>query len=221
VVAALCVALGRWQLGRAEEKRAFFAAYDRALARPVRTAPVEDAAAVFLRFQPIRLQGHYDGAHQVLLDEKVQDGKTGYHVLTPFIVEGGPAVLVNRGWVPAGMDRRKLPDVPVDGSERTVNGRLSLLPRPAMQSGPSATEVGWPRRLLYPTVDEIAGAMGYRVHAWQVLLAPDEPDGYLRDWRPQVMKPEQHVAYAFQWFALGAALVVIYVVVNLKRRPRA
>jgi surfeit locus 1 family protein len=37
----------------------------------------------------------------------------------------------------------------------------------------------------------------------------------VRDWRPAVMRPEQHLAYAFQWFALAITVLVIFVVANL------
>jgi surfeit locus 1 family protein len=50
-----------------------------------------------------------------------------------------------------------------------------------------------------------------------VYLDADEPDGFLRDWRPQLLSPEKHLGYAMQWFAMALALVVIYVVVNLRR----
>jgi surfeit locus 1 family protein len=78
----------------------------------------------------------------------------------------------------------------------------------------------WPRRLLFPTAAEIGAATGYLVRDFQVLLAAGEADGYLRDWRPTVMTPDQHLGYAVQWFALAVALVVIYAALNFRKRPK-
>jgi surfeit locus 1 family protein len=163
----------------------------------------------------MRLRGRYDPDHQILLDARVAGGQNGYEVLTP-LRSGNSAVLVNRGWLPAAADRSQLPDVTVAGGERAVAGRLDRLPRPGltMTAPPGA---GWPRRMLFPTAEEISAALGYRVHDYQLLLAPEEPHGYQRRWEPQIMSPRQHLGYAVQWFALAAALGVIYVALNLKR----
>jgi len=53
-----------------------------------------------------------------------------------------------------------------------------------------------------------------------VLLDPGEPDGYLRQWQPPGFPPIRHIAYAVQWFSLAAALIVIYIVTNLRRAER-
>lgn len=213
--------LGGWQLHRAEEKRAFFAAFDAPAGAGTLAAPVADGEAPALPFAFIRLEGAYDGAHQLLLDARVREGRNGYEVLTPLRTAEG-TVLVNRGWIAASPRRDELPEVGVSDARRAITGRLTRLPVPGWRSGTAApTDTRWPRRLLYPTAGEVSRALGYRVHDYQLLLAPGEPDGYVRDWRPSVMRPEQHLAYAFQWFALALAVIIVFVVVNLARTPRA
>jgi surfeit locus 1 family protein len=72
----------------------------------------------------------------------------------------------------------------------------------------------------FPTHAEIAALLGDSAWAHAanlVLLDPGEPDGYLRQWQPPGFPPIRHIAYAVQWFSLAAALVVIYVVTNLRR----
>ena len=55
-----------------------------------------------------------------------------------------------------------------------------------------------------------------------IRLDPDQPQGFRRDWRPVTeMGPATHVGYAVQWFGLALALVVIYVVVNIRRVENA
>jgi surfeit locus 1 family protein len=219
-LAAAFVSLGVWQLHRAEEKQLFFAAFEHGRPADVPTVAVADDEAETARFRGLRLRGHYDGAHQILLDARVSNDQAGYEVLTPFTFVGG-AILVNRGWVIASPDRNRLPDVAITDDDREISGRINMLPTPAWRSSPGAagTDSTWPRRLLFPTAAEISAAVGYPLHNYQLLLGPREPDGYLRDWQPAVMRPEQHLAYAVQWFALALTLIVVYVVVNLKRTP--
>jgi surfeit locus 1 family protein len=207
---------GVWQLDRAAERRTLLALYEAGAgdAAPL-PAPAGAADLTGLRYRHIVAEGSYDAAHQVLLDARTRAGRTGYEVLTPLV---GPdrAVLVNRGWIPADPDRSRLPPVDVGAGPRRVEGLLDRLPRSALAEVPQEAG-GWPRRMLYPTADQIAAALGYPVTDYQLLLAPGEPDGFLREWRPALMEPSRHIGYAVQWLALAAAAVVLYVALNLRR----
>jgi surfeit locus 1 family protein len=212
---AIFSGLGLWQLRRSEEKRAFFAAFDAPAGGAVLTRPIAESQLPSLNFAFVRLHGQYDGARQLLLDARPHAGRNGYEVLTPLRTADG-AVLVNRGWVAAPARRSELPDVGVTGAQREITGRLTRLPLPGLRTGAAPPgDSGWPRRLLFPTADEISRALGYRVHDYQVLLAPGEPDGFARDWRPAVMSPAQHLAYAVQWFALAVTVIIVFVIRNL------
>jgi surfeit locus 1 family protein len=166
----------------------------------------------------MRVSGRYDPSRQVLLDNMLYDGKPGYHVLTPLLGDG-PALLVNRGWIPAGPDRTVLPDVSVDSAEREVSGLIARLPRPGMrlEGDPIDPAAAWPRRQSFPTADGIRAQLDYPVTGYQLLLDADREDGYLRDWRPVVMSAEEHLAYAVQWFGFAITLSIIYIVVNLRK----
>jgi surfeit locus 1 family protein len=218
----LFLAAGTWQLSRAAEKRAIFAAFDAGASGGTVPLPPPGAELGALRYRAVRLAGRYDAARQVLLDARTRDGRAGYEVLTPLRADEGPAVLVNRGWIPADPDRTRLPDVAVGDAPREVTGLLDRLPRAAMASAAPAADPAapWPRRLLFPTAAEIGAALGYPVADYQVLLAPAAPDGYDRAWRPALLTPQQHLGYAVQWFALAAALVVLYAALNW-RKPAA
>jgi surfeit locus 1 family protein len=68
---------------------------------------------------------------------------------------------------------------------------------------------------------EVAEALSAQVYPQVVLLDDDQPDGYLRDWRPPGMAPDRHVAYAVQWFGLAATVLVTWVVLSFKARESA
>jgi len=220
--AALFFAAGSWQLNRAAEKRALLESFDRAAAAHPMPAPRDAEAIATLRYRPVRATGHFDASHQVLLDARIRDGRAGYEVLTPLLTGTG-AILVNRGWVAASPDRSRLPEIGIDSGEVTIRGMLDALPQAALALEPDegAQAAGWPRRLLYPTTQDISAALGYPVRNYQILLAPDAADGFRRDWRPVLLAPQQHLGYAVQWFALAATVVVIYAALGFRRTAPA
>jgi surfeit locus 1 family protein len=217
--------LGRWQWQRAAESRAAAEDFAAAGAADSLAAAPPDLAAGALRFRGLEIDGAYVPGRQILLDNMVHDGVAGYHVLTPAHIEGHALLLVNRGWVPAGLDRRALPDVAIDAEPRRIRGRLERLPRPGLRLGGGApVAAAAPVVVLsYPTAAELAAALGTPVLDYQLLLNPEEIDGYQRDWRAPGLAPERHLVYAGQWLllaagALGAALTIG---VRTLRRPAA
>ena len=52
------------------------------------------------------------------------------------------------------------------------------------------------------------------------IFPSDEPDGFVRDWRPNLMPPEKHLAYAIQWFMITATVIIIYVTLSVRAARR-
>jgi cytochrome oxidase assembly protein ShyY1 len=125
------VFLGQWQFGRYEEKSDYselVAANLKAPAVPVGTLTGPGAAVRGEdRYRVVTATGTYDPAHELLVRRRTQHGRLGFYVLTPLIVDQHQAVLVNRGWVPAGATADARPEVPAaPAGEVTVTGRLRL-----------------------------------------------------------------------------------------------
>ena len=221
LTAALLVAflsLGRWQLHRAAEKRALFDAF---AAGTGSTLDVDSGSGELARYQHIRLNGRFDPAAQVLIDNMFSaGGQAGYYVITPFRSTSGEWWLVNRGWVPMGTDRKVLPPIPADTAERSIRGRADHLPRPGIKLGtPPPLMPPFPIRASYPSVAELHSVIGPR--SWSdraevILLDAPERDGFARSWAAPGLPPMRHIAYAVQWFGLAAALLVLYGVRNLQ-----
>jgi len=216
---ACFVALGSWQISRSREKQALVHAFERGDARtvPLSVVPVNQLP----RYQRVSTSGRYEPGHQVLLDNMPSStGQAGYRVLTPFRrADGGPLLMVDRGWVPLGLDRSRLPDVRVDGNTRTVTGRLDGLPAPGLRMGSprSPDAVGWPLVLNFPVAADLAAALDEPVEGRILLLDAEAPDGFERVWRPSIGAPaERHLGYAIQWFALGLVLLVAFVATSLQ-----
>jgi surfeit locus 1 family protein len=215
---AMLVALGRWQLHRAAEKRTLF---DSFAAAGVAAQPIDLRSAKVPRYSYVAAVGSYDATRQVLIDNMVEGERAGYFVITPFALQAGGWVLVNRGWVPLGSTRADRPAIPVGGNVRTIRGRADNLPSPGIRMGvPAPLAPPYPVVAAYPTRAEVAQLL--KESNWLsatdvILLDADQPDGYVRNWAPPGFPPMRHIGYAVQWFGLALALGVIYVVTNFRR----
>jgi surfeit locus 1 family protein len=170
-----------------------------------------------LRYLPVKFNGEMDTGHQLLIDNQVKQGSVGYFVLTPVKLNNGQAILLNRGWLPLGNSRDDLPDIKVDADTKSFIGRLDKFPSVGIKlEGADELSAGWPAVTQLITPEKVAERLGYSVMAYQVLLNVDEPNGYNRQWVPMKMGPQKHHGYAFQWFALAVAWVVIYFVLTVK-----
>lgn len=216
LLASLFTTLGTWQEKRAVEKMAIEQQHQ--TARPL---PLESAIAQQRRFSPIDVSGHYDTHRHILLDNQILQGRAGVHVFTPFYTSGGMAILVNRGWLPLASDRKTLPDIPTPQHEIVLRGMLNILPVPGRILG-STDQLGreqWPQLVTYLKLDDISGSLGMPLESWVIQLSESEPDGFDgRDWKPVFMSSSRHRGYAFQWFALVAACIVMWIFIGFRKQ---
>ena len=217
---ALLISLGRWQLRRADEKRALF---DSFAAGTDVTRMIGYSTPRLPRYRHVELGGHYDPARQILIDNMVNAGQAGYFVITPFALTGGGWVLVNRGWISVGASRADRPAIPVGEAPRRIHGRADNLPSPGIKLGKKAVLAPpYPVVASFPSHADLEALLqesSWTQAAELVLLDPGEPDGYVRNWSAPGFPPMHHIGYAVQWFALAAALGVIYLVTNIRRDP--
>ncbi|HEU4779427.1 MAG TPA: SURF1 family protein [Steroidobacteraceae bacterium] len=211
------VGLGQWQWQRGESKKAVWDEFG----RDTRPAPLgsRDFDSV-ARFARLELRGAFEPAEQFLLDNRSHAGKPGYEVLTPFRSSDGRRVLVNRGWVAFGGYRDRLPDVTMtESAPATITGRIEELPTGGLASGHAAPDnlSPWPKVTSFPTHDELASALGVPLPNRILLLDPEVPGGYVREWSPPGMAPARHFSYAIQWWGFAAVLLVLYFGLNFRK----
>lgn len=215
---ALTVFLGNWQNARADAKRVLQARHDAAL----NEAPLRVGRSLLERdhalHRRLEVEGVFDDAHTILLDNRVQDGVAGYHVLTPLRVTGSRFVLlVNRGWVPVGPSRARLPLPPTPAGRVRLEG-LAADPRTRYVELADAT----PQGRVWQNLDFAlyARRSGLALQPLLLLQTSDSGDGLARAWPRPDAGVAMHVGYAFQWYGLAATLVVLWLVTNLRREPR-
>lgn len=222
---ALCTAfasLGRWQWERGEARAAQWAEFERRADRilPLGSRSLEEVP----RFQRVRISGRYDSEHQFLLDNRSYAGRPGYEVLTPFELTDARVVLVNRGWVPFTGYRERLPDVSFEPeASLAVTGRVDELPVAGLASGrvAPARDGPWPKLTSFPSIAELSAALGRRIEPRILLLDPDEPHGYVREWRPPGIEPARHWSYAIQWWGLAILVAILWGVMSMKKVSRS
>lgn len=220
--AGLFMSLATWQIHRGQDKRALEIAFDGGAGESMVQLSFDTPTPDALAAPRARAAGTYDATRQLLLDHQTRDRVPGYRVWTPLRMGDGAWLMVDRGWVAADPDRRRLPDVGMSSSEsRVVHGHWRPLPEPGLRlATPACAPGSFPRVLSYPTAEELECLLGAPVARGLLLLDPAEPEGYVREWEmPNPVPPERHYAYAAQWSALAATLLFLFIKLNLKHTP--
>ncbi len=221
-VTALFVGLGMWQLDRADQKRATFAEFqDRGNASEVdlNLRRVDDGVAV--AGYRATAAGRYRGV-TILLDNQVHRGRVGYLVYTAFELNGrNESVLVNRGWISAGPDRNRAPEVATPTASHHFEGRLSPPPQGGLRlKGSDLIEPFGDGMWRVQAIDfaDLTTIVARELLPITVLLDDDAPYGFARVWTPPGSGVDRHLGYAFQWFALAITVVVVTLVLTLRGR---
>jgi len=225
LVVAICLAfllwLGFWQLDRADEKQALVNSHEKSkLEMPI---PLNDSLEQnwqSIHYRPLEVYGRYDLDNQLLLDNKTHQGKAGYHVLTPFIIDGSEkTLLVNRGWL-AGMSRREdRPKFTTPAGKLTLKGVVEFPPDKHFRlSDEEEPRLSGPRVIQEIRMDLLEQRLARSLLPIIMLLDPGDPSGFVREWKPLYNSgPEQNHAYALQWFSFALILLVIFVLASSKR----
>jgi len=216
-IVILCL-LGHWQLDRLAWKRDLIAnlarEYNKTATDHIYTTadllPLASAGDNAILRGAVR--GHYINDGQILLTPRTRAGAVGYHVLTPFRMDDGSVVMVNRGWAPDDYDPAKL--VPPQG-DIVVPGMFRPLPDPgnrghfsgnqwyAMNTGDYQTRYGI--QLVLPVTLYL------------------EPTGTIADKTPPVPFMEKqyprnkHMEYAIFWFTMAGLFGLFWLLFSIFR----
>lgn len=208
LMVALTTYLGFWQLQRADEKIALQEAINSQGAKtPLTSTELRQAGNPLpLVHQRVHLRGTWATASTVFLDNRQMDAKVGFFVLTPLVLEGGGAVLVQRGWVPRNFENRtQLPQVETPSGVVEVEGRIGLPPSKLFEPGTAVA--GTIRQNL--DLAQFRTETGLPLLAVTVLQSGAPRDGLRRAWPAVNLGVDKHYGYAFQWFALAALVAAL------------
>ena len=113
------ILLGFWQIERAGSKLNLIQEFD--LEQAKAPQPISSTSSPWSR---VYIEGFYDPAQQVLIDNQIKDGKVGYKIYTPFYYGQDQAIFVDRGWISQGKTRNDLPNINFKASKLRIIGSL-------------------------------------------------------------------------------------------------
>lgn len=207
---AALLSLGVWQIHRLHWKLNLIATANRNVVGPalpldalVKMKP-DDA-----RYHRIALAGHFLNKDEAYLFTTGPNGHPVYHVLTPFILADGKAVIIDRGLIPLKLrNPATRPGGELKGMRHIVGvWRLPDSPGWFTPSPDFKTRVWYAR-----DVTAMARHDGLTLAADAVVEADGTPNpgGWPKGGQTVVYFYNEHMQYAITWFALAAGLVVIY-----------
>ena len=212
----LFIELGNWQLSRADEKNAQQAQLDRLSQQPITSLPNIRVKLEDFQYREVEISGEYLPSHTIYLDNKTYKGVAGYHVLTPIkLANSSLHVLVNRGWLAGGLDRSVLPDVPLVQGEVMVTG-IVVSPEQRMLQLTDQVITGTVWNNL--DVQRYQETTGLELQPILVLQQDQLEDGLVRQWDRPDSGSAKNMGYAIQWFSLAATAIIIFLVLNVKRK---
>lgn len=164
---------------------------------------------------PITMNGEFDNEILFLLDNQTNKGQLGYRVYQVFN-SGEHDVLVNLGWVLGSISRQKMPDVQTITGKYKLSGHVRKIEKGIMLMEQVLVKKEWPLRVQQIEIDKFSTLISRQLLPFVVYLDKTESVGYEKNWQPIVMPPEKHRAYAFQWFSLALAWILLMIWASIK-----
>lgn len=221
--AVVCVGLAQWQWQRRVETvaeiRVVAANWDAAPVALSEALPDTDALDPDLEWQPVALEGEYLVDEQLLVRARPLNGRPGFEVLTPLLLDDGSVFVVDRGWLPVGSEQDSPDVVPAPPSGR-VEVLVRLKPGEPELRGRGAPE-GQIATIHLPDVaerveagDVVTGAYG--------LLDSESPAPDTRPVAATRPVPDEgpHLSYTFQWYVFALMGFIGYGWALRKERQR-
>ena len=226
--AYLCfTVLAPWQLGKNTKTNRENAQISRSLnadPMPVMSVlPHQDSAAPDEQWQRVTATGRYLPEAQVLARLRSVEGDPAFEVLVPFAVDGGPTVLVDRGYV-RPVEGSGVPpiDAPPSG---TVTITARLRDSEGLARGKEPFEADGIRQVYSINIEQISTLTGVPLAGSYLQLVDGQPGGLGTIPLPH-LDPGPFLSYGIQWIAFGiiAPIGVGYFVwseIKVRRREKA
>jgi cytochrome oxidase assembly protein ShyY1 len=188
---------------------------------PLKTLlPQQDSSAPDAQWRKVTATGHYLADKQLLARLRVADGDPALEVLLPFVVDGGPTVLVDRGYVRPQQGSRVPPIPPPPNETVTIAARLRDSERPVLDKESFISD--GVRQVYSIDTSQIATLTGVRLAGSYLQLADNQPGGLGVIGLPH-LDAGPFLSYGIQWITFGvvAPILLGYFVYSEVRARRA
>lgn len=204
----ILLSLGFWQLGRMHEKQAILDA--KALGQDAVLVFTPDSAPA--AYSQMQVSGTLLQKFSIFLEHQMHNSQPGYHILTPLAIDADlPWIWVNRGWVAKDYKGAKEDlRVTLSGIVYYPSGKRFILGENFLSTPDSL-------RIQYIDIPALTTHFSHLFYPYVLLLNPDAPAGFIRDWQIKTLPPGKHLGYAVQWFALALTLAILYMGTQIRR----
>lgn len=211
----LLIGAGFWQLQRAAEKHTLQELLAEQqhlppLQWPEPGNPAHDPAYLY---RQVTVEGHFVPEQMWLIENKIHHGQVGYEVVAPFYLADGAVLLVNRGWFEGTGYREQLPMVPAPNDVQQVTGRLTT-PSTNTLLQQQLPPGNWPQTALQVDIEQMQRSISAPISPWILQIAPDHSAALTTAWQNTNMPASKHLGYAWQWFTMALALIVLTIFAN-------
>lgn len=226
--AYLCfTVLAPWQLGKNTKTSRENAQIARSLdADPVPVTnllPQQDSAAPDEQWRRVTATGRYLPDAQVLARLRLIDGDPAFEVLVPFAVDGGPTVLVDRGYVRPVAGSAVPPIDPPPAGTVTITARLRDSEGLARDKAPFEADGG--KQVYSINIEQISSLTGVPLAGSYLQLVDGQPGGLSVIPLPH-LDAGPFLSYGIQWIAFGIIAPIgvgyfVYSEIRIRRREKA
>lgn len=220
--------LAPWQLGKnttTSKENTQIAASLSADPVPVTTfLPRQDSSDPDAQWRRVTATGRYLPDTQVLVRLRVIGGAPAYEVLNPFAIDGGPTVLVNRGYVHPVVGTQVPEFAPPPDTTVSIAARLrDSQTAPTTEKQPFR-EAGYQQVYAIDTA-QIAQFINTPLTGSYLQLAEDQP-GSLDVLSLPTLDAGPFLSYGIQWIAFGIVAPIglgyfVYSELRIRRREAA
>ncbi|WP_292991221.1 SURF1 family protein [Mycobacterium sp.] len=202
--------LAPWQLGKNTRTSRANDQIQHSLATdpvPLKTIlPQQDSTAADSEWRRVSATGHYLVDKQVVARLRVAEGDQAMEVLLPFVVDGGPTVLVDRGYV------RPLPGSRVPPVATPPRGTVSITARLRDSEGPLADKKSFVsdgvRQVYSIDTSEIATLVATPLAGPYLQLVDGQPGGLGVVALPH-LDSGPFLSYGIQWITFGVIAPIL------------
>ncbi|OBJ61234.1 SURF1 family cytochrome oxidase biogenesis protein [Mycobacterium asiaticum] len=218
--------LAPWQLG----KNTKTSRENQQLADSLNAAPVplnslipqQDSPTKGQQWRKVTATGHYLPGIRVLARLRVVEGDQAFEVLAPFAVDGGPTVLVDRGYVRPEQGSHIPPIPPPPENTVTITARLRDS-EPTVQGKDPFTRDGY-QQVFSISTEQVSTLTGVPLAGSYLQLVDDQPGGLGVIGVPR-LDAGPFLSYGIQWILFGVLAPValgyfVYSEVRARRREK-
>ena len=225
LIIPILIALGIWQLNRAEEKHQI----DQGVIQAQNKAPLDINLFLINQdnfsdqiYRNAFLTGRYDTNINFLLDNRTHQGKAGFQVLTPFLLNypsnNPKAILINRGWIAYQGTRNNIQDITTTNKTRKILGTIQKIGDSIiLAEDNNKSSSSYPKIIQSISVEKLSNEINYKLLPIIIQLDKSEESGFTREWQPYYGTADKSTAYAVQWFSMAFVLLALFIKINTRK----